>query len=113
MVRRGEVYVADLSKFGGRLGKSRPVVVVQNDVGNRYSPETIVAAVRDAHGGAQLPVFVPVEAGVGGLVKRSVVDAGHVVTVPQESLGACLGRLPASVMFEVDRALLVSLGLPR
>jgi mRNA interferase MazF len=57
---------------------TRPVVVVQNDVGNRYSPETIVLAIRDHPEGKRLPVFVPIERGCGGLGKDSIVDAGHI-----------------------------------
>ena len=111
-VRRGEIYFLDLSRSGGRLRKRRPVVIVQNDVGNRYSTETIVAAIRDRHGGPLLPIFVPVKGGTGGLRKDCVVDAGHVYTVGQEDLPhRPAGRLPARVMAAVDHALRLSLGL--
>lgn len=110
-VRRGEVYLIDISKGAGRLQKKRPVVVVQNDVGNRYSPETIVAAVRDPHGGRLLPIFVPVEAGIGGLTKASIIDAGHVNTVGADQLEGPIGSLPREVMAHVDAALRVSLAL--
>lgn len=85
--------------------------MVQNDVGNRYSSETIVVPVRDLHGGRLLPVFVPVKAGVGGLTKDSIIDAGHINTVGAEQLGAAIGTLPAEVMSLVDSALRVSLSL--
>lgn len=110
-VRRGEIYLADLSEHGGSLRKNRPVLIVQNDVGNRYSPETIVAAIRDAHGGKPLPVFVPVGRGSGGLRKDSIVDAGHLATIPKEALAHRLGALPVEMLAAVDRALLLSLGL--
>jgi mRNA interferase MazF len=85
--------------------------VVQNDVGNRYAPETIVVPIRDLDGGRLLPVFVPVKAGVGGLTKDSIVDAGHINTVGTDQLGAPIGTLPPQVMELVDKALRVSLSL--
>jgi mRNA interferase MazF len=91
--------------------KARPVLVVQNDVGNAYSSETIVVALRDRHGGGMLPIFVPVAKGVCGLAKDSVVDAGHMNTVAKEQLGQFLGSLPKTVMCSVDQALRVSLAL--
>lgn len=110
-VRRGDVYLIDLSEYGGRLRKKRPVVVVQNDIGNRYSPETIVAAVRDPRGGRTLPVHVPLGKGTAGLAKDSLVDAGHLSTVPKEALTNFVGRLPGPGMQMVDRALRTSLNL--
>ena len=110
-IQRGSVYYIDLSRHAGRLQKKRPVVVIQNDVGNRFSSETIVVAVRDAHGGRLLPIFVPVEAGVGGLPKASIIDAGHVNTVSADDLEGPIGTLPAEVMSRVDAALRVSLSL--
>lgn len=110
-VRRGNVYYIDLSKASGRLEKKRPVVLVQNDIGNRYSSETIVVAVRDPHGGRLLPVFVPVDAGVGGLTRASIIDAGHVNTVGADQLEGPIGSLPPDVMARVDAALRVSLSL--
>ena len=110
-VRRGEIYLLDLSEHGGRLTKERPVLVVQNDIGNARSRETIVTAVRDRHGGRMLPIFVPVSRGVAGLPKDSIVDTGHILTVAGTRLGRRLGSLPASLMSAVDRALRISLDL--
>lgn len=110
-VRRGDVYLLDLASVGGRLTKARPVLVVQNDVGNRFGTETIVAAIRDVHGGRMLPVFVVVSKGTGGLRKDSVVDAGQLATVLKDDLGLKLGALPAAVMTQVDEALAISIGL--
>lgn len=110
-IRRGDVYLIDLAGFGGRLEKKRPVVVVQNDIGNRYSPETIVAAIRDAHGGRTLPVHVPLGKGIAGLAKDSLLDAGHISTVPKEALTHLVGRVPLPLMQGVDRALRTSLHL--
>ncbi len=110
-VRRGEVFLLDLSQAGGRLTKERPVLVVQNDVGNTRSMETIVLAVRDRHGGRMLPIFVPVSRGMGGMLKDSIVDAGHVMTVASSRLGQRLGSMPSRLMAAVDRALRISLDL--
>ncbi len=111
-VRRGEIYLLDTAPYGGRLNKKRPVVVVQNDIGNRFSPETLVAAIRDPHGGRPLPVYARAPKGEGGLTKDSIVDAGHISTVLQDRLTARLGALSPTVMADVDRALRVSFGLP-
>lgn len=110
-VQRGEVYLTDLARAGGVLEKNRPVLVVQNEMGNRNSPETIVAAVRSADARRDLPVFVRLLKGTGGLHRDCVVDAGHLHTIPQASLGLRVGVLPRDVMDLVDRALEVSLGL--
>ncbi|MBI3272903.1 MAG: type II toxin-antitoxin system PemK/MazF family toxin [Planctomycetes bacterium] len=110
-VHRGEVYLLELARSGGSLRKTRPVVVVQNELGNRYSGETIVAAVRDPHGGRMLPIFVPVSTGEGGLTKDSIIDAGHLVTVAMNRLGTPLGKLSATTIANLDKALKVSLAL--
>ena len=111
VVRRSEVYLLDLSTEGGRLVKERPVLIVQNDVGNLRSAETIVLAVRDPHGGRMLPIFVPVSGGTGGLKKDSIIDAGHILTVAKSSLGKKQGGLPPRLMATVDQALRISLEL--
>jgi mRNA interferase MazF len=85
--------------------------VVQNDLGNRFGSETIVAAIRDPHGGRSLPVFVAVARGTAGLRKDSIIDTGQLATVGKEALGSRLGVLPPAVMRRVDEALAISLGL--
>lgn len=110
-VRRGDVCSIDLSRHGGRLQKVRPVLVVQNDVANRVSSETIVAAIRDPHGGRSLPVFVHVAHGTGGLKKASIIDAGHLNTVGKDMLAGPIGSMPPDVMARVDAALRVSLSV--
>lgn len=89
------------------------MLVVQNDVGNRMSPETIVVAIRDPHGARMFPILVEVAAGIGRLAKRSVVDCGHIHTISKEALARRLGELPRDVMMQVDQALRVSLALER
>ncbi len=110
-VRRGDVYLLDPSRHGGELRGSRPVIVVQNDAGNRFAAETIVIAVRDPHGGRMLPVFVALPKGTAGLAKACIADAGHVVTVSKGALRARLGTVPPPLMAQVDAALRTSLGL--
>lgn len=111
IVRRGEVYVSDLQAVGGPLWKRRPVVVIQNDLGNRHSVDTIVAAVRTASPHRLLPVHVPIPAGVGGLVKDSRIDTAQILSLPKGALQGPIGTLPPELMAAVDRALRISLGL--
>lgn len=109
--RRGDIFWLDFAaKAGAPVRKMRPALVVQNDAGNRYAPQVIVAAIRhDADKG--LPVQVPIPRGVAGLTKDSVVDCGFLATVLKEQLGPRLGSLPSQYLRAVDDALGVSLGL--
>ena len=109
-VLRGEVYLANPLKLGGRLWKTRPVLIVQNDQGNRRPPETIALAIR-SDCGRRYPVHVPAARGTGGLDRDSLVDAGQILTFLQSQLGRRLGRMPPEIMKAVDEALRVSLGL--
>ena len=108
--RRGEIYTVELGA-AGRLRKARPAVVVQNDLGNEFAPHTIVAAVRDAAGKSDLPIFVRVPGGVAGLTKDSLIDCGHLATVARDQLGRRWGRLPSEYEQHLDEALRRSLGL--
>lgn len=110
-IARGDVVWADLAAAGGApLRKMRPTLVVQNDVGNRFAPHTIVAAIRHDPG-KELPIHVLVPKGAAGLQKACVVDCGHLATLEEDQVGERLGRLPAELMRRVDEALRVSLGL--
>ena len=98
MVKRGEIYYADLSPVvGSEQGGVRPVLVVQNNVGNRYSPTVIAAA-----------ITVPAE--VCGLPRNSVVLLEQIRTIDKKRLGEKIGELPSGMMARVNEALLVSLG---
>ena len=110
-VLRGDVILADLAASGGRVKKTRPSVVVQNDLGNRHGSETILVPVREARQGKRLPIRVFVAEGVGGLRKDSEIDAGHLHTIHMQELGRKLGRMPPEIMREVDEALKKSLAL--
>ncbi|MDD5627545.1 MAG: type II toxin-antitoxin system PemK/MazF family toxin [Elusimicrobia bacterium] len=109
-VSRGDVVLLNFEAQGAPIRKTRPAVVIQNDVANRVAPNTIVAAVHhDNRKG--LPVHVPVRAGVGGLIKDSVIDLGFIQTVPKSALGRKLGRMPLDTLDAVDQAIRVSLAL--
>ena len=105
MVKRGEIYYADLSPVvGSEQGGVRPVLVVQNNVGNRYSPTVIAAAITSQLDKAKLPTHIAVPAEVCGLPRNSVV------LLEQIRLGEKIGELPSGMMARVNEALLVSLG---
>ncbi len=108
-VRRGEICLFDLSKQG--FEKDRPVVIVQNNRGNRYSSDTIVVPCRDIKGGKLLPIHVPLPKGAGGLKKDCVVDTGIIHTISKSELGPRIGSLSAEDMRRVDSALKLSLGI--
>lgn len=112
MVLRGEMYLANLDPVvGSEQGGMRPVLVVQNDVGNRFSPTVIALAVTSQMHKARLPTHVPIEAEGHGLTRDSVVLAEQVRTLDKRRLGERLGKLPEHVMEQVNEALKISLGL--
>ncbi|MBI5243395.1 MAG: type II toxin-antitoxin system PemK/MazF family toxin [Elusimicrobia bacterium] len=102
--------LASSSARGRSKVQPRPVVVVQNDFGNRYSPATIVAAVRtELRRG--LPVHVALPGGWGRAPRGSIIDCALLAAMPVKALGARLARLPPSCMRRVDEALKVALSL--
>lgn len=112
--RRGDVVMVNLDPVVGReIGSSRPAVVVQNDVGNRFSPTLIVAAITGfSKAKAKFPFCVAVRAGEGGLSKDSIVNAALIRTIDKRRIaGTPLGRLQALTFDSVDEALRVSLAL--
>ena len=114
-VRRGDVFLVDLEPvIGHEVGRIRPAVVVQNDIGNRLSPTLIVAAVTGYNKKkAGFPICVPVEPGEGGLKKRSIVNTSQIRTVDRRRIaGPRLGRLGSETLTRLDEALRVSLELP-
>jgi len=112
MVKRGDIYYADLSPVvGSEQGGMRPVVVVQNDIGNKYSPTVIVAAVTSQINKAKLPTHIEVSASGGILEKDSVILLEQVRTIDKKRLRECVGHLDEKVMGEVDAALSISFGL--
>lgn len=118
-VHRGEIYYADLSPVvGSEQGGIRPVLIIQNEIGNRYSPTVIAAAITSQTGKAKLPTHIEVqsEAGVGGnrngLVKNSVILLEQIRTIDKQRLRERMGRLDDGTMQMVDEAISVSFGLP-
>ena len=112
VVKKGDLYFADLSLVvGSEQGGVRPVLVVQNDVGNKYSPTIIVAAVTSQINKAKLPTHVELRASDGGLSKNSVVLLEQLRTIDKRRLKEHIGTLSETQMPTVDQALSVSLGI--
>ena len=112
IVRRGDIYYADLSPVvGSEQGGVRPVLIVQNDTGNRHSPTVIAAAITSQTGKARLPTHISVAPLSCGLPKESVILLEQVRTLDKRRLRECTGRIDAELQKQVDTALQVSFGL--
>lgn len=112
IVKKGDLFFADLSPVvGSEQGGVRPVLVVQNDVGNKYSPTIIVAAVTSQTSKAKLPTHVELAAAQGGLSKNSVVLLEQLRTIDKQRLKERIGALNEWQIPVVDEALGVSLGI--
>lgn len=111
-VKRGEIYYADLSPVvGSEQGGVRPVLIIQNDIGNRYSPTVIAAAITSQQDKTKLPTHICVEAEGSGLQKNSIVLLEQVRTIDKRRLKEKMGNLDLLSMDRVDKALSVSFGL--
>ena len=118
-VRRGDIYYADLSPVvGSEQGGLRPVLIVQNDVGNRYSPTVIAAAITSRMGKTKLPTHIDVtknsivpEQGRAGLARDSVVLLEQIRTLDKRRLREKMGHLDEASMHRVDDAISISFGL--
>ena len=111
MMSRGDLFSACLDPVvGSEQGGIRPVLVIQNDVGNRYSPTVIVLAVTGQLNKARLPTHVPIDCEGTGLVKDSVVLAEQIHTLDKRRLRERIGTLRPEVMARVGEALKISLG---
>ncbi len=112
LVRRGDIFYADLSPvIGSEQGGIRPVLIVQNDMGNRYSPTVICAAITSQINKAKLPTHIEIDCQNYMLVKDSVVLLEQVRTIDKKRLREKIGRLDDGIMKKVDKALMVSFGL--
>ncbi len=112
IVHRGDIYYADLSPVvGSEQGGVRPVLIVQNDVGNRFSPTVIAAAITSQRSKANLPTHILLDAGTTGLAKDSIVLLEQVRTLDKHRLKERMGRLDGRAMSMVDHALSISFGL--
>ena len=113
-VKRGDIYYADLSPVvGSEQGGVRPVLIVQNDTGNRHSPTVIAAAITSQTGKARLPTHISLAAQTSGLSKESVVLLEQIRTLDKRRLRERMGRVDGAVMEKVDAAIAVSFGLAR
>ena len=111
-VRRGDIFYADLSPVvGSEQGGTRPVLIVQNDTGNRHSPTVIAAAITSRMSKTHLPTHIDVYADKVGLTKDSVILLEQVRTLDKKRLGEKMGHLDDGVMAEVNSAIAVSFGL--
>ena len=111
-IKRGDIYYADLSPVvGSEQGGIRPVLIVQNDVGNRYSPTVSAAAITSRQSKTKLPTHIPIEAQGCGLSKDSVVLLEQVRTLDKRRLKEKMGSVDYNSMKEINRALSVSFGL--
>ena len=112
MISRGDLFSACLDPVvGSEQGGIRPVLVIQNDVGNRYSPTVIVLAVTGQVNKTKLPTHVPVSAEGTGLQKDSVILAEQIRTLDKRRLRERIGTLRPETMEKVSRALKISLGV--
>ena len=111
-VRRGDIFFADLSPVvGSEQGGMRPVLIVQNDTGNKHSPTVIAAAITSQIGKARLPTHIELEAQSYGLTRNSVILLEQIRTIDKSRLRERMGKLDEPTMNKVDNAIAVSFGL--
>lgn len=112
LIKRGDIYYADLSPvIGSEQGGVRPVLIVQNDIGNKYSPTVIAAAITSQINKAKLPTHIEINAQEYGLLKDSVILMEQIRTIDKKRLREKIGRLDDELMDKVNEALSISFGL--
>lgn len=112
LVRRGDIFFAELNPVvGSEQGGVRPVLIIQNDIGNQYSPTTIVAAITSQINKAKLPTHVEIDASKVGLDKDSVILGEQIRTIDKSRLKQKIAFLDEEIMVRVDKALEISLGI--
>ena len=113
-VKRGDIFYADLSPVvGSEQGGTRPVLIVQNDMGNKHSPTVIAAAITSQTNNAKLPTHIELSGHAVGLTKDSVVLLEQIRTIDKRRLREHMGHVDESMMNRVDTAIAVSFGLPQ
>lgn len=111
-VKRGDIYYADLSPvIGSEQGGLRPVLIIQNDVGNKYSPTVIAAAITSRLGKSKMPTHIDVYADKFGLAKDSVILLEQIRTIDKKRLKEKMGHLEDATMEKVNEAINISFGL--
>lgn len=112
IIHRGDIYYADLRPvMGSEQGGIRPVLIIQNDIGNRHSPTVICVAITSKMNKAKLPTHVELEASKYGLVKDSVVLLEQLRTIDKQRLKDKVCQLDGEIMEKIDKALKISLEL--
>lgn len=112
IVKRGDIFYADLSPvIGSEQGGVRPVLVVQNDIGNKYSPTIIAAAITSQINKAKMPTHIEISAADYGLNKDSVILLEQIRTIDKKRLKEKIGRLDKGLMEKVNHAIAISFGL--
>ena len=112
LVKRGDLFYADLSPvIGSEQGGVRPILVVQNDIGNKYSPTVIAAAITSKLNKAKLPTHIELSSKEYGLEKDSVVLLEQIRTIDKSRLREKIGELNNFTMQKVNRAMMISLGV--
>ena len=112
IVKRGDIYYADLSPVvGSEQGGIRPVLVIQNDIGNKYSPTVIAAAITSQINKAKMPTHIEIAAKDYGLNKDSVILLEQIRTIDKRRLREKIGRIDDGLMASVNNALSISFGL--
>lgn len=112
VIKRGDIFYADLSPvIGSEQGGIRPVIIVQNDVGNKYSPTVIAAAITSQINKAKLPTHIEINAQEYGLLKDSVILLEQIRTIDKKRLREKIGHLDDELMQKVNEALGISFGL--
>ncbi|MFI3209975.1 MAG: type II toxin-antitoxin system PemK/MazF family toxin [Peptostreptococcaceae bacterium] len=111
-IKRGDLYYADLSPVvGSEQGGVRPVIVIQNNIGNKYSPTIIVAAITSQINKAKLPTHIEISSNEYGLNKDSVILLEQIRTIDKKRLREKIGHLDKEMMQKIDNGLEISLGL--
>lgn len=110
--KRGEIYFANLDPIvGHETGARRPILIIQNDIGNKYSPTTIVAVITSSITEKIYPTEVRIKKGTGGLKKESSILSNQIKTIDKQRLEKFIGKIDIEVMQKVDTAIKISLGL--
>ena len=112
VVKRGDIFYADLSPvIGSEQGGTRPVLVVQNDIGNKFSPTVIIAAITSQINKAKMPTHIEISANDFGLAKDSVILLEQIRTIDKRRLKEKIGKLNDELLVKVDEALGISFGI--
>ena len=111
-IKRGDMYYAELSPvIGSEQGGVRPVLIIQNDVGNKFSPTVIAAAITSQTSKNKLPTHINIDSKEYGLMKNSVILAEQIRTIDKSRLKEKIGQVDETIMGQVNNALGISFGL--